>query len=70
MAEKYFGCEGGVAHTMKEITDKNHLIVMTEHFLLRWISHRSTEKASVSGPQIWNQATILYAAIYKKKKDS
>ena len=52
---------------MHDESDRNRLLMIIEHYLVKWLTRRMKETASVSGPQIQGQARTLYAAIARKK---
>ena len=52
---------------MKDKGDRNRLLVITEHFLVKWLARRNKENASCNGSVIHEQAKVLYAAIARKK---
>ena len=43
------------------------MLVITEHFLMKWVVRRLRENASVDGPQIREQAKLFYNAVCRKK---
>ncbi|KAK3894001.1 hypothetical protein Pcinc_002209 [Petrolisthes cinctipes] len=69
VASKLF--TGNVQASQRLLTNyssTNRLIAVMEFHLERWIEGRFKSKGSINGPQIRNQALLLYNAICKKKK--
>ena len=57
LAKKYFSPSGvgnhsGGERSVKTVTDYNKVIIILEHYLLRWINRRNDEDASITGLQI------------------
>ncbi|KAK3858664.1 hypothetical protein Pcinc_035170 [Petrolisthes cinctipes] len=68
VASKLF--TGNVQASQRLLTNyssTNRLIAVMEFYLKRWIEGRFKSKGSINGPQIRNQALLLYNAICKKK---
>ena len=51
---------------VRERSERNHMLLITEHYLVQWLSRRLKEKCSVDGVQIRNTA-LSYAEICRKK---
>lgn len=66
-AKKYFP-KAGPSRGIRERSVKNHMLLITEHFLLNWLTRRLEEKQSVDGVEIRRTAREYYAGVCAKKK--
>ncbi|KAG7168318.1 Tigger transposable element-derived protein 2-like 5 [Homarus americanus] len=53
--------------TFFDTSQRNLLLVITEHYLHKWVERRNCDQGDLSGPQIKHQARVYYAAIAQKK---
>lgn len=68
VTEKFFcGGVGGARRAMHSTTENNRLLVMTEHYVMKWLARRLKENVSVDGPEIRGQAVKIYKALCVKK---
>ena len=65
MAERFI-TNGSACRAKLEATEKSQLLIMTEHFLVKWITKRLKDNVSVDGPQIREQAKIYCDALCRK----
>ena len=64
VTEKYFsGGAGAAKRTMHDTSVKNRNLVITEHYLMKYICRRLKEGVSVDGPEIRVQAMKIYKAL-------
>ena len=68
VSEKYFsGGAGAAKRAMHDTSVKNTTLVITEHYLMKYICRRLKEGVSVDGPEIRVQAMKIYKALCVKK---
>ncbi|KAG7163041.1 CENPB DNA-binding domain containing protein 1-like 16 [Homarus americanus] len=51
-----------------DASQRNLLLVITEHYLHKWVEKRNREQGDLSGPQIRHQARVYYSAAAQKKR--
>ena len=69
IAQKYFGFTTKLSpRVTHELSLKNELMVITEHFVMLWIKRRLREDASVDGPKIREEAKRIYERVCLKRK--
>ncbi|KAG7165519.1 hypothetical protein Hamer_G020448 [Homarus americanus] len=52
--------------TFSDTSQRNLLLVITEHYLHKWVERRNREQDDLSEPQIRHQARVYYAAVAQK----
>ena len=57
----------GPHRAMREQTDRNHLLMITEHYVYQWLSRRLSDGISVDGPCIRETAREYYVGVCQKK---
>ncbi|KAG7164500.1 hypothetical protein Hamer_G003713 [Homarus americanus] len=53
--------------TFSDTSQRNLLLVITEHYLHKWMERRNREQGDLSEPQIRHQARVYYVAVEQKK---
>ncbi|XP_042215869.1 tigger transposable element-derived protein 1-like [Homarus americanus] len=53
--------------TFSDNSQRNLLLVITKHYLHKWVERRHREQGGLCGPQIRHQACVYYAAVVQKK---
>ena len=70
VTQKYFGASEVASHTGRithELSQRNELLLLTEHFVMVWLKRRLSENASVDRPQIRECARTYYEKVCKKR---
>ncbi|KAG7161809.1 putative CENP-B N-terminal and Tc5 transposase DNA-binding domain-containing protein, partial [Homarus americanus] len=56
------------SRTFYGTSQQNLPLVITEHYLHKWVERRNCEQGDLSGPQIRHQARVYYAAVAQDKR--
>ncbi|KAG7162940.1 Tigger transposable element-derived protein 1-like 107 [Homarus americanus] len=67
IGKKYFGTHERMS---ADTSEYRKIIAITEAYLSKWLSRREQEDSSVSGPELREQARVIYSAVCKKKNIS